>query len=92
MVFQYLVHDALQSEGLRDLDRGHGVPHVHLVGEEENGDLARPDVGVLWVSFSISVTVFQAFKMAIKLLSKLDSSKLMTNSSKPMDIFGGGGK
>ena len=51
-VFQYLVHDALQPEGLRDLDRGHGVPHVHLVGEEEYGDLARPDVGVLRFFFN----------------------------------------
>ena len=46
-VFQYLVHDALEAEGLGDLDGRHGVPHVHLVGEEEYGDLARPDVGVL---------------------------------------------
>ena len=43
----YLVHDALEAEGLGDLDGRHGVPHVHLVGEEQDRDLARTDVGVL---------------------------------------------
>ena len=47
MICHYLVHDALEAEGLRDLDGRHGVPHVHLVGEEEDRDLARTDVGVL---------------------------------------------
>ena len=42
-----LVHDPLQAEGLRDLDRGHGLAGVHLVGEEQDRDLARADVGML---------------------------------------------
>ena len=39
-----LVHDALQPQGLRDLDGAHGVAGVHLVGEEQDGDLAGTDV------------------------------------------------
>ena len=42
-----LVHDPLEAEGLRDLDRGHGLAGVHLVGEEQDRDLAGADVGML---------------------------------------------
>ena len=39
-----LVHDLLQAQHLGDLDGGHGVAHVHLVGEEQDRDLAGADV------------------------------------------------
>lgn len=42
-----LVLDAFQTQSRRDLDAGQGVAHVHLVGEEQDGDSAGCDVGML---------------------------------------------
>ena len=42
-----LVQQPLQAESLRDLDTGHRVPQVHLVGKEEYRKSPGLDVWVL---------------------------------------------
>ena len=67
-----LVHDALQPQGLRDLDGAHGVAGVHLVGEEQDGDLAGTDVLEMVIKSFLSAFLWSSFSPNCHLQFVLD--------------------